>query len=259
VAERPSDAQAHNVLGTVLVKLDDVDGATEQFRLAIQLEPRLTEAHVNLAQALVKAGHAAEGRVVLAEVQRRKEEEAARSRAMLLVEMASKQLDKGEVGPAVASLREAVAASPDFAEAQYQLGRALRRGPSAAAQTSAAEDALLAAVKLDPRHAAARYEWARLLADRGDLVGAEDQIRRAVELQPSLLAARRERARIALAAHDPTTAVAELQAAVAWEPGDARTRYDLAVALKASGDRREAARELGNARRLDPRLPALLP
>jgi Flp pilus assembly protein TadD len=46
---------------------------------------------------------------------------------------------------------------------------------------------------------------------------------------------------------------------VAWEPGDAQTRYDLAAALKATGDAAGAARELAAARKLDPRLPAVLP
>jgi Flp pilus assembly protein TadD len=197
--------------------------------------------------------------VTLAEVQEIKQQEAARSRAMILVEMASKQMGRGESGAAAASLREAVSASPDFAEAQYQLGLALLRGPATSADATAAEDALLAAVKLDPGHVAARYEWARLLAARGDLVAAADQLRRVVELQPSLVAARRERARIAMAAHDGATAVGELQAAVAWQPADARTRFDLAAALKATGDAAGAAGELAQARKLDPRLPGVLP
>ena len=62
VAERPRDAQAHNVLGTVLLKLDDVNGAIEAFRAATRLDPALTEARVNLAQALVKAGRKDEAR-----------------------------------------------------------------------------------------------------------------------------------------------------------------------------------------------------
>jgi Flp pilus assembly protein TadD len=66
VAERPRDAQAHNILGTILLKLDDVDGAVEEFRRAVQLEPRLTEAQVNLAQALMKTGHVQEARITLA-------------------------------------------------------------------------------------------------------------------------------------------------------------------------------------------------
>src|SRR5207244_3464006 len=155
-----------------------------EFRLAMALEPRLTEAYVNLAQALAKAGRGEEARAALADAQELKRQEAARSRAMLLVEMASKQLDKGEAVAAVASLREAVSTAPDFAEAQYQLGLALRKAPPASTEAGPGEDALLAAVKLDPGHAAARYEWARLLAARGDVVGAVDQLHRAVELQP---------------------------------------------------------------------------
>jgi tetratricopeptide (TPR) repeat protein len=239
VAERPADAQGHNVLGGVLLKLGDLDGAIEEFRQAARLDPALTEAQVNLAQAFAKAGRQDDARAALAEVQRLKERETALSRAMVLVEMAATQLDKGDAAAAVASLREAVAASPDFAEAHYQLGRALR---SAAGPPAAIEDALLRAVQLDPGHALARFEWAQQLAARGDTLGAVDQLRKAVELRPSLVDAHRELARRARASGDWATAVAELQAVLAWEPQDARAREELAAATWKLDPKRTAPR-----------------
>jgi Tfp pilus assembly protein PilF len=178
---------------------------------------------------LMRAGRKDEARAALADVQRLKEQETGLGRAMVLVEMAATQLGKGDAAAAVASLRDAVAASPDFAEAHYQLGRALRR---AAAPSAEVEEAFLRAVRLDPGHGAARYEWARQLAARGDTLGAVDQLRKAVELQPSLIDAHRERARIARASRDWATAAAELEAVLAWEPSDARARSDLAAAVK---------------------------
>jgi tetratricopeptide (TPR) repeat protein len=231
VAERPGDAQGHNVLGGILLKLGDAGGAVQEFRQAARLDPTLTEAQVNLAQALAKSGAPDEARAALDEVRRLKERETSLGRALVLVEMAAKQTEKGDAAAAVASLREAVAASPDFADAQYQLGLALRRASAPAAEV---EDALLRAVQLDPRHAGARLEWARQLAARGDAVGAVDQLRQAVELQPSLVDAHRELARQARASSDWATAVAELQAVLAWEPQDPTARVDLAAALEAS-------------------------
>ncbi|HUG52277.1 MAG TPA: tetratricopeptide repeat protein [Vicinamibacteria bacterium] len=255
VAERPRDAQAHNVLGGILLRMGEVEDAIAELRRAAQLEPLLTEAHVTLAQALAKAGRPDEARSVLADVRRLKDEEAALSRAMLLLDAGVKQLDAGQAAASVASLREAVAAAPAFAEAQYHLGRALGR---AGAPPAEAEEALLQAVRLDPGHALARYEWAKALAARGDRVAAVDQLSQAVERQPSLVAAHRERARLAAAAGDWPAALGALQAALAWEPENARTRYDLAVALEAAGAREDAARELAAARRIDPRLPDTL-
>lgn len=118
VAARPGDAQAHNILGTILLKLEDLDGAMGEFRTATELDPGLTEAQVNLGQALMKAGRGDEARAALADVQRLKERETGRSRTMLLLEMGAKQLDRGDAAAAVAALRDAVAASPDFAEAR---------------------------------------------------------------------------------------------------------------------------------------------
>jgi Tfp pilus assembly protein PilF len=162
-------------------------------------------------------------------VQRLKERETALSQAMVLVEMAATQLDRGTAAAAVRSLRDAVAASPDFAEAHYRLGLALRK---ASAQPGEIEDALLRAVRLDPGHGRARFEWARQLAARGDTVAATDQLRKAVELQPSLVDAHRELAHLAKAAGDWTAAVEELQAVLAWEPQDAAARRELAAARR---------------------------
>ena len=180
------------MLGTCWLRLGDVDGAIEEFRRATRLDPRLTEAHVNLAQALNRADRKDEARVALDEAQRLKEQETALGRAMVLVGIATSQLAKGEKEGAIANLRDAVAAAPEFAEAQYQLGLALRQTSATPAE---AEDALLRAVQLDPGRAVFRYEWARSLAARGDTVGAMDQLRKAVELQPSLVEAHRELAR----------------------------------------------------------------
>ena len=253
VAERPEDAQGHNVLGSVLLKLGDMEGAIEQFRLAARLDPRLTEAYVNLAQALVKGGRQDEAGRVIAEVKRLKERETGLGRAMLLVEVAARKFDAGEAGVAVASLREAVAASPDFAEAHYQLGLALRR---ASAPSAHAEDAFLRAVQLDPRHAPARYEWARQLAAHGDTMGAMDQLRKAVELQPGLVEAHRARARIARASREWVTAAAELQALLAWEPDDAAAHHEGAIPL---GTIQLLVRERAAARKLDPKRPVARP
>ena len=65
---------------------------------------------------------------------------------MILVGMASRQLEDGAVDAALANLRDAVTAAPDLAEAQY----ARARGAARPAPGSEAEDALLSAVRLDP-------------------------------------------------------------------------------------------------------------
>jgi tetratricopeptide (TPR) repeat protein len=247
VAERPRDAQGHNVLGGVLQKVGDLEGAIQEFRQAIRLDLRLTEAHVNLGQALAKAGRKDEALATLAEVQRRKEQEAGRARAMVLVGAAA-QLGQGEVEAAVGALREAVAAAPDFAEGHYELGLALARADPSSGE---AEEALLRAVQLDPGRAEYRFEWARRLRARGDTEGARGQLRMAVERRPSLAPAQRELGALALRARDWATAAGALQAALSWGPADAAAYRDLATALDGLGRGEEAARARTEARRLE--------
>jgi tetratricopeptide (TPR) repeat protein len=223
----PGDAQGHNVLGTVLLRRDDVAGAVEAFRQATRLDPSLTEARVNLAQALLRAGRREEARSEAAEVERLKAEEAGLGRAMILTETAAGRLGRGEAAAAVGDLREAVAASPAFAEAHYLLGLALRRSGAGPRE---AQTPLLRALELDPDHAGARLEVARVLEEQGERDSAILQLRRALERRPSLVEARRELARLATEAGDRATAVSELQAALAWEPGDADLRRALEAA-----------------------------
>jgi hypothetical protein len=66
VAQRPEDAEGHDILGTVLLKSGDVSGAIEEFRRAITLNPELAQAHASLAQALQRAGQKEEAQKQLA-------------------------------------------------------------------------------------------------------------------------------------------------------------------------------------------------
>jgi tetratricopeptide (TPR) repeat protein len=223
----PGDAQGHNVLGTVLLRRDDLGGAVEAFRRAVGLDPSLTEAHVNLAQALARAGRPEEARAEAAEVARLTAAEAGLGRAMILAETAAGLLARGDAPAALAPLREAVEASPTFAEGHYLLGLALRRTGAPAAE---AQPSFLRALELDPDHDRARLEVARLLAAQGEADSARLQLDRLRERRPGLVEARRERARLAAKAGDRETALAELQAAAVWRPADAELQQELAAA-----------------------------
>ncbi|HVR71586.1 MAG TPA: tetratricopeptide repeat protein [Vicinamibacteria bacterium] len=227
----PGDAQGHNVLGTVLLRRGHVAAAIDAFGQAVRLDPSLTEARVNRAQALVRAGRRDEARSEAQEVERLKAAEAGVGRAMILMETASAELAGGRAGAAVSRLREATAASPSLTEAHYRLGLALGR---AGADPREAQAPFLRTLELDPGHARARYETARILAALGETDSAVLQLRRALGVRPSLVDARRELARLAAKSGDWAAAVAELQAALAWEPADAATRAALAAALSQS-------------------------
>jgi len=285
VAELPEDAEGRHLLGTVLLKLNDLNGAIEELRRATRLDPYLSEARVKLAQALQKAGEKEEARKELTEVQRIDAEKAGVGRAMLLIEKAADHIKKSEPVKAIAELREAAAVSPKFPEAHYQLGLALRQSSDDVAGSEAAFRRVL---ELDPDHAVAHYQLGLLLQKRGDGAIASSELRKAAQLAPGLAEAHRELGRIAGDAEDWAAAVVELKALLAWEPGDAdahyrvghallrlrkfdeavaelrsavaskngmaEAHYDLAVALKAGGELEEAAREFRVAQKLNPSL-----
>src|SRR5262249_10193614 len=127
VAGLPEDSQGRHLLGTVLLKLNDVDGAITEFRQAIRLDPYLSESHVNLAQPLQKAGQKEEAQKEVTEAQKIDAEKAGIGRAMVLIEKAADHVKQGELEKAIELLREASAVSPKFLETHYQLGLALRR------------------------------------------------------------------------------------------------------------------------------------
>jgi len=56
IKSHPNDAQAHNLLGWVLLAQGDPKSAASSFRIAIRLKPDLADAHINLSSALLQQG-----------------------------------------------------------------------------------------------------------------------------------------------------------------------------------------------------------
>ena len=209
---------------SVLLKLDDPAAALAPLRAAIALDPGLTDARAMLAQALARTGARDEAREQQAEIQRINVIRAAMGRALVLLEGASERTRVGDRAGAIARLREAVAISPTLAEAQFQLGAALRHSSG---HTAEAEAALREAVRLDPDEARAHYELGLARASAGDLQGAALALRRATVLAPGLVAAQRELAAVARRQQDWPSVAAALTAVLAWSPVDAQARSGL--------------------------------
>jgi tetratricopeptide (TPR) repeat protein len=181
VRQLPLDAQGQHLLGSVLLKLGETAGAIAGLREAVRLDPALAEARVLLAQALARLGQQDEAQREQLEVERINARKAALGRALVLLDSSTALLERGDVAGAIAQRREAVHASPDLAEAHYELGLALQRVPQAMAD---AEAALRQAIGLDPRFARAHAALARLLDAKGDSQAAAAARSRAAELAP---------------------------------------------------------------------------
>jgi cytochrome c-type biogenesis protein CcmH/NrfG len=62
VAELPDDPEGHQLLRTVLLKMNDLPDAVESFEKALRLAPSLADAHATLAQALQRTGRKEEAK-----------------------------------------------------------------------------------------------------------------------------------------------------------------------------------------------------
>src|SRR5262249_7469934 len=127
IADRPNDAEARHNLGTALFKLNDLDAAIGELGQAARLDPRLSEARINLAQALRKAGRMEEARIEMVESQKALTQKPNAGRALVLSEAAAQHVKTGDLKTAIAELREAVSLNPELPDAHFLLASTLRQ------------------------------------------------------------------------------------------------------------------------------------
>jgi tetratricopeptide (TPR) repeat protein len=240
----PRSHFAHTNLAAALLRQGATRQAVGHLFAAIRFDPSRPEPYLLLAGALVRDGDPKGARGALDEGLRLNQERARRLR------------ESGEIAP----LERAIAAAPDrgavwraaTADEYFALGAEHRWR----AEPAAAEAAFREAVRLQPAHAAARRELARLLGERGARGEALAELQEAVRLDPEDPVARNLLG-IALGdARRVEDAAAQFAASVRLRPDSAESRYNLARALELLGRRAEAADQYREALRLSPGLEA---
>lgn len=118
--QNPKSAQARFYAAQGLVLVGDYERAVKEFRAAA-LDATIPQAHYNAGQSLIRLNRLDEAeKEFRQELQTNPNDEQAKySVAYILLER------KTNVEEAISLLREAVAARPDYADALYQLGKAL--------------------------------------------------------------------------------------------------------------------------------------
>ena len=181
----PSFADAHMNLAEALTKAGKPAEAIDRYRAVLALKPDLTEAHLLIARLLAETGQGETGlahcRVALA--LEPESADALAQRALVLHKL-------GRLLPAEAAYRAALARHPDHLGLLSGLGSLLL-------ETEDFEEAASAyrrAAALSPADPELLIALASVLASAGDLAGARATHDRAVELAPTSLNALRTRA-----------------------------------------------------------------
>jgi superkiller protein 3 len=250
VAVSPGDPDRLFALGLALSE-QDVEEAIATFRRVLALAPRHTLARYNLALVLRRADRLTDA---IAELKQALEIEA---RPEPYYTLGVIYWHQGELEPAIAAFRAAVAADPRHADAHAALGAALK----ARRDWTGAAGALRRAIVLKPDVASMRYTLAEVLESAGDEAGARAQraeaerIRQRAELEQEasvLTVVGVQKA----ATGDLAGAAAVFRRATAVYEPYASAHYQLGLALQRLGQREASRAAFARAQQLNPSLVA---
>jgi protein O-GlcNAc transferase len=174
----PKSAEAHNALGEAYISFNQAASARPEFERAVVLDPRHAQAHVNLAAILLQQGDAAHATPHLDQAIRlfgRKPDAAYPH--YLRAKIYSEDRDPAK---AAAELQQAVELRPDYAEAWSDLGDARKN----LADSKGALTALRRAVALSPDDAVAQARLGAQLLETGEAHEAVEHLDAAVRLDP---------------------------------------------------------------------------
>jgi tetratricopeptide (TPR) repeat protein len=197
---RPDSAGVHNQYGMVLSRFIEVKAARQEFEEALELNPALAEAHVNLSLILAQGGELIPAGEHLDRAIKLQGDVRAAAYTHYL--RAKIWLAQKEVAKSESELQIAVKLRPDYAEAWSDLGGVRRLE----GDTKGARQALEQAVALDSGNEKAQYRLGAQCLESGEPHKAVDHFRKALR-------------------HDPD---------------DRATLYNLALALRRDGQMNEA-------------------
>jgi tetratricopeptide (TPR) repeat protein len=143
---QPDYAEAYYTLGTVLKQMEKYPEAAESLRQAIKLQPDFAGAHTTLAAVLRQLGDAAGAATEAKAGAEISKEKNGMQAATFATNSGRRFLVVGDVDGAISQFRSAIASSPSFAQAHYQLGLALTQK----GQKQEAEAEFQRAKELDP-------------------------------------------------------------------------------------------------------------
>lgn len=172
----PDYAEAYNNRGNVLRELRRTDEALDSYRRAIALNARCVEAYNNQGNVLMDLRRFEEALVSFNQALALdpNNAHACNNRGLVLLEVLERHED------AVSDFKKAVSIRPDYAEAYYNLGNALKD----LRQFEEARAAFDKAIALNPGFAEAYYSRAVLLSEQQKFEEALSGFNQVISLQP---------------------------------------------------------------------------
>lgn len=286
LAQRPNDAAAHFDLGYVFTAQKEKDKAVAEYRKAVQLDPKMTDAQLNLGLSLLSD----DPKDAIEPLQNVTTLNSSFERGHFLLGVAEER--SGNAAEAEKEYNAAIKLNPNDADAHDALARMyLAAGKAADAEgefrkvlrlrpndqdndreaelglaesllqqkkNADAVDTLTTYLNANPNDAKARFMQASVLADLGKNDEALAALDRAAKDRPETVGDLKLRSAIYYRKRDFAQAVAVLQKAEPMAPSDASIHASLGHALLETKDYPNAARELNQALRLDPSSPSTL-
>jgi Tfp pilus assembly protein PilF len=204
----PRDVEFRLKYGIQLAQKSPKEGAVE-LREAARLDPKSSEILSALGAALRRSGEAQEASEVFRRSREASAAAARHSEATLETNKAIELLQKGRVPEAIEALRTALAAQPDFAEANHYMGIAR----SAEKNWMEANRAFSAAVQARPGNPEIHFNFGVALEKQGDWMGAAREFENVVSLRPGQAQAACQMASALLRAGESDRAKTALQRA----------------------------------------------
>ncbi|MGV3650435.1 MAG: tetratricopeptide repeat-containing sulfotransferase family protein [Devosia sp.] len=174
VAQRPTLANAHALLGASLVRLGDLQGAIAATRQAVRLKREVASYHANLGEMLRQSGDLAAAADALEEAIRLDRQSAQAHNNLGIV-----RFDQRDLQAALAAYDRAIAILPDYPEAWNNRGNALR----GLNRTEEALQCYERALTLRPTYAEAINNQGAALREMLRFDAAEQSFRAAIQLR----------------------------------------------------------------------------
>ena len=243
----PTAEQGHSALGAVLVRLGRTSEGIRELEKALAVKPGDTSAQMNLALAYEQIGQPAKALPWFAKLDAAARAEKHPMPPYMLAAYARALAASHQYPAAIARMKEAIAADPQNAESQDELGSIYAQHQD----WGQAKEAFNAALRINPELAIAHFHLGMTLQAQQQ-PGALDELAKASQLAPQDAEITLELGAALANAGEDQRAIPVLKRALELDPGSAQAAYQLGLALQRTNAPQEAIPLLQKAAAADP-------